>query len=187
MSKKSTKKYIIISGDDYEIISQAKKEKIDSIPPQELIKVGGNYVYRKNAKIYEEGSQAFNKILQEKKVISSEKNPKEEINNQWGEYLREIKTESPHDKTLRELHGRYGFYIATTIHRSDLFVGHVKDNKVQDSFMDDLMLLWREASLNPDSLNILYDRLIDFFEKNPNEIYSPAEWYRQFKSKISTQ
>ena len=182
-------KYILIAGDDYKILTEDEKKAITTTPPQELIKVGDNYYYRKAVKIYPEGSKQFNKIKSSNTTLTSKKSNASIITKEWHQWLDTWEKLTPEEKTLIELHNRYGLFLSKTLHVSDLYIGHVdtQTGMIKDSFLDAMVVMLQKVGYGKELLGAIYDNLITFFGKHPKYTTGDEKLFTKFKEKAQSK
>jgi hypothetical protein len=182
-------KYIIQAKDEHRVIDEKEYNTINSSQPNEMVKIGDNFYYRKDIKIYKSGSRPFIRLMGETQSLSALSKDTENIHKSYNLWLSRWKKKSPEQKTLIELHNRYGIELSKKLHLSHEFIGYW-DNETEEmtgEFIDVISRFWGLAGLDTDSLNSLYDKMIDYFTLNPNQVRYHNHIFESFKKKLLIQ
>lgn len=180
-------KYIIQAKDEHRVIDEKEYNTINSSQPNEMVKIGDNFYYRKDIKIYKSGSRPFIRIMGETQSLSELSKDGENIHASHKLWLARWKKKSPEQKTLIELHNRYGIELSKKLQLSHEFIGYWNNEKEEMSgeFLDVISRFWGLAGLENNSLNTLYDKMIDYFTLNPKEVHYYNHIFQSFQKKIA--
>lgn len=179
-----------IAGEDQTTLTQDQYALIDRKNPSELVKLGNNYYYRRNVKIYPENSKYGKKVKNQDKHLSQTEKHTDKLSTENAKWLNAWRSKTPEQKTLIEFHDRYGFYLSNLLGCSDVYCGSVGmdyPHHINPEFMDSMMKLWEKAGLSDDSLTILYDKIYAYFAKREYSTKGPDKLYLDWKIMIRSR
>jgi hypothetical protein len=179
-------KYLLKTQAEQQVIEEKEYQSIANTKASDMIQVGDNFYYRKDVKIYKSGSRPYIRLMSETQSLSELSKDTENIHSDHKEWIKRWKKKSPEQKTLIELHNRYGIELSKKLALSQEFIGYW-DNETEEmsgEFLDVISKFWGLAGLNTDSLNTLYDKMIDYFTLNPNEVHYHNHIFQSFQKKL---
>ena len=179
-------KYIIQAKDEHRVIDDKEYTVINNSQPNEMVKIGDNFYYRKDIRIYKQGSRPFIRMMSQSQSLTELSNDTDNIYKSYNLWLSRWKKKSPEQKTLIELHNRYGMELSKKLCLSHEFIGYWDNGseEVSTEFLDVISRFWGLAGLDTDSLNSLYDKMIDYFTLNPNQVRYHNHIFQSFQNKI---
>ena len=150
-------KYLLKTQSEQQVIEEKEYEAIANTKASDMIQVGDNFYYRKDVKIYKSGSRPFIRLMGETQSLSELSKDSNNIYASHKQWLARWKKKSPEQKTLIELHNRYGIELSKKLQLSHEFIGYWDNEKEEMSgeFLDVISRFWGLAGLENNSLNTL--------------------------------